>query len=240
MPFDDPYLDSLRESIVDIANGNGVELTRADDIFHPGVIIEQIFDSIDKAHIIIAVCTGKNANVFFELGYAWHRHNPILLAGTKNELPFDVQSYRTIMYDLESSHDKDSWKNDLENAITSVLKEGPKTVSPELSLKIERIDSNGHFGNYRLCVVNCGNMVMHDISIELLDASHRGLKFDDSDQKEKLATLGNHVLLPGKEYPFFMRCDHYPYDPKFRFNVIATDSSGEVHQFDLWKELPET
>ncbi|MCQ3809928.1 MAG: nucleoside 2-deoxyribosyltransferase [Acidimicrobiia bacterium] len=238
MPFKERGLSALHKEIVEIAKANGVELKRADNIFAPGIIIDQILDSIDKAHIVIAVCTGKNANVFFELGYAWRVHKPILLAETKNELPFDVQSYRTIMYGEKNGHNKDSWKNDLKNTIETVLKEGTRIVQPELSLKIERIDSNGHFGSYRLYVVNSGTMSMHNVRIELLDASNRGLKFDDNDQEDKLARLGSRVLSPGKGYPFFMRCDYYPHDPKFKFNVVGTDTSGEPHQFVLWKDLP--
>ena len=238
MPFEEPDLRSLHEEIVKIARVSGVELKRADDIFEPGIIIDQILDSIDKAHIVIAVCTGKNANVFFELGYAWRRHMPILLAESKNELSFDVQSYRTIMYGEEDGQNKDSWKNEFENAIRSVLKEGTRIVHPELSIRIERIDSNGHFGNYRLYVVNCGTMSMSNVSIELHDVLSRGLIFDDSNQEDKLARLGSRVLLPGDECPFFMRCDHYPYDPRFKFNVVGTDTSGEQHQFDLWENLP--
>ena len=57
----------------------GVELRRADSIFSSGVVVDQIREAIADADLVIAVCTGKNANVFYELGMAeamGHRADP--------------------------------------------------------------------------------------------------------------------------------------------------------------------
>lgn len=83
-------------------------------------------------------------------------------------------------------------------------------------------------------------MAMPDIHIEIFDTIDRGLVFDDSDQEENIVRLGTRMLFPGNEYPFFMRCDRYPHDPRFKFGVIATDTSGEEYQVELWEKLPET
>lgn len=40
----------------------------------------------------------QNANVFFELGYAWRSHSPVLLAESAADLPFDVAYYRILIY----------------------------------------------------------------------------------------------------------------------------------------------
>lgn len=238
MPFKEPEMDSLHEEIVEIAGAYSVELTRADDIFDPGIIIDQILESIDGAHVLIAVCTGKNANVFFELGYSWRRHRPILLAESKEDLPFDVQSYRTIMYGDQVSRVEGSWKGDLGNAISAVLSQGPKVNTPNFSIRLERIDSNGHFGGYRLYIRNTGNTPMHNIRIELFDVVNRGLVFDDGEQDESVKDLGSYTLGVGKEYPVFMRCDNRPHHLTFKFKVSGMDTSGEVHSFDLWEDLP--
>ena len=97
MPFCQD-LDWLREEIVSAGLEANVEIERADDISLPGVIIDQVFDSIHNADVVVAVCTGRNANVFFELGFAWHTHKAVLVAETDKDLPFDVQHLRTEFY----------------------------------------------------------------------------------------------------------------------------------------------
>ena len=77
----------------------GVELRRADSIFRSGVIVEQIREALTDADLVIAVCTGKNANVFYELGMAESLgHAPILVAPDATHLPFDKAHWRCHMY----------------------------------------------------------------------------------------------------------------------------------------------
>ena len=51
--------------------------------------------------MIIADITTKNANVFFELGYAFARNKPVILLAKKTDvpLPFDVSSFRVLFYE---------------------------------------------------------------------------------------------------------------------------------------------
>jgi len=77
----------------------GVELRRADSIFRSGVIVDQIREALADADLVIAVCTGKNANVFYELGMAEAMgHQPILIAPDATHLPFDKAHWRCHMY----------------------------------------------------------------------------------------------------------------------------------------------
>jgi hypothetical protein len=77
----------------------GVGLRRADSIFRSGVIVDQIREALADADLVIAVCTGKNANVFYELGMAEAMgHTPILVAPDATHLPFDKAHWRCHMY----------------------------------------------------------------------------------------------------------------------------------------------
>lgn len=77
----------------------GVELRRADSIFRSGVIVDQVREALADADLVIAVCTGKNANVFYELGMAEAMgHTPILIAPDATHLPFDKAHWRCHMY----------------------------------------------------------------------------------------------------------------------------------------------
>ena len=61
--------------------------------------MDQVRGEIEKADILIAVCTGRNPNVFFELGYADAlTHKPILVAANTEDLPFDVAHWRAHLY----------------------------------------------------------------------------------------------------------------------------------------------
>jgi hypothetical protein len=85
---------AIREAARDL-----VDLDRADDIFEAGVVIEQIRGAIESADLVIAICTGRNPNVFYELGLAEIvRHSPILVAATAEDLPFDVRHWRAQTY----------------------------------------------------------------------------------------------------------------------------------------------
>jgi hypothetical protein len=97
MPFDNS-LEWLRTLIVQAGDSVDVHVERADDIFRAGIVIEQIKERIRAADVILAVCTGQNPNVFFELGIADQWHWPIILAEEANDLPFDIRHYRAIIY----------------------------------------------------------------------------------------------------------------------------------------------
>lgn len=70
MPFD-KQLEWLYEDVIHASVDEKLDTHRADNIAKPGVILDQIFQGIDEADVVFAVCTGRNANVFLELGYAW-------------------------------------------------------------------------------------------------------------------------------------------------------------------------
>jgi hypothetical protein len=100
MQFGEPY-DSLYSEVIEpMAESMGLEAYRADDVYKPGIILQDIVRGILEAEVIIAEITPVNANVFYELGYAHALDKPtILLAERRSELPFDIRSYRCIFYD---------------------------------------------------------------------------------------------------------------------------------------------
>jgi hypothetical protein len=94
-----PLYGMVQRAIREATTALDIELHRADDIFAPGVIMDQIRAHIEGADYVIAVCTGRNANVFYELGLAdAYGHQPVLLASSTSDLPFDVSHRRSILY----------------------------------------------------------------------------------------------------------------------------------------------
>ena len=75
-------------------------MQRADDVFHPGIILQDIINGLVDSDVVIAEISPTNANVFYELGYAHALRKPtVLLARRGGTLPFDVSAYRVIFYD---------------------------------------------------------------------------------------------------------------------------------------------
>jgi hypothetical protein len=75
--------------------------TRADNLNKPGHIMEDILRGIVQSEYIIADLTGKNANVFYELGIA-HSCNAasqvIIISQSIKDVPFDLRPMRCVHY----------------------------------------------------------------------------------------------------------------------------------------------
>jgi hypothetical protein len=100
MQFEKPYDDLYNDVIVPTCAGLGFDARRADDVYSPGIILQDIVIGLVRASVVVAEITPVNANVFYELGYAHAIGKPtILLAQRGRSLPFDVSGYRCIFYD---------------------------------------------------------------------------------------------------------------------------------------------
>ncbi len=89
------WTDVIRTAVV----GEGDECIRADDLFRPGTIISSVCDLIRGADYIIADLTGRNANVFYELGFAHALGKPaVLLTQNAADVPVDLIGRRVIEY----------------------------------------------------------------------------------------------------------------------------------------------
>lgn len=69
MPFD-PGFDRVYESLSQTAQAAGLRCRRADDIWENPAIIQDIVSLIDRSRVVICDCTGRNPNVFYEVGIA--------------------------------------------------------------------------------------------------------------------------------------------------------------------------
>lgn len=69
-----------------------------EQIFVEGML-DRIFNQINKADVIVADMTGKNPNVFYEVGYA-HALNKVVLLITQSadDIPFDLKHRQHIVY----------------------------------------------------------------------------------------------------------------------------------------------
>lgn len=70
MQFDNDYNDIYEFGIKEAVQEAGYKCQRADEVKNVVGIIEKVQDLIRSAHFIIAEVSTKNANVFYEIGYA--------------------------------------------------------------------------------------------------------------------------------------------------------------------------
>jgi len=103
MPFAEAFRQ-IYDTIQQTLGGDQVNLhcTRADELFGGGHIIEDILRCLGEAEIVIADVTGKNPNVFYELGIA-HMVKDVdkvlILTQTMEDIPFDLRPFRCITYE---------------------------------------------------------------------------------------------------------------------------------------------
>ncbi len=102
MPFDKSFDDIYRIGIQETAQQCDVYASRLDDQLFDSNMVSEIYRQIDKADFIIADMTGRNANVFYEVGYADARKKLVLLL-TQNaeDIPFDFRQRPHIIYEGE-------------------------------------------------------------------------------------------------------------------------------------------
>lgn len=93
--FDDIYTFGIKQTCIDL----GFYCERVDEqIFHER-ILDRIYNQISKADLIVADMTNRNANVFYEVGYAHALgKNVILLTQNADDIPFDLKHFPHIIY----------------------------------------------------------------------------------------------------------------------------------------------
>lgn len=99
MPFSSDFDDTYRLAIKPACEQAGAYAERVDEQIFDGSILQRIFNQIAKADIIVSDLTGRNANVFYETGYA-HALGKRTLLLTKNvdDIPFDLKHFAHIVY----------------------------------------------------------------------------------------------------------------------------------------------
>ena len=125
MPFKQPYSTIFKDHIARSLRAKfKLSVAKADDFFKPGPIIDTIQFMINKADILIADVTERNANVYYEIGYA-HALKKTLILITQNisSLPFDLAHLRCIGYEY-NPRGMISFEANLVSAVKSILDSG--------------------------------------------------------------------------------------------------------------------
>ena len=121
MPFTPIWANEVYDAIRTACLLKSISVTRADELRGPW-IMRDIWVAIQKASVVVADVTGKNPNIFYELGITHTLgRKTILLAQDANDIPFDVVGMRKIIYDWTKPNSALS----LQRQLTGHLDESP-------------------------------------------------------------------------------------------------------------------
>jgi len=98
MPFH-PSFDAVYSELKKTTESIGFHCKRADDIWKNPAVIQDVVSLIDSSKILICDCTGRNPNVFYEIGIAHALgRETILITQSESDIPFDLRHLRYVKY----------------------------------------------------------------------------------------------------------------------------------------------
>ena len=99
MPFKAKLEKVYSNHIKKMAEELGVRIRRADEICSPKPFMGKVWDGICAAQLILADCTEKNPNVFYEIGMA-HTvgKKVVLITRSVKDIPSDIKHFDYISY----------------------------------------------------------------------------------------------------------------------------------------------
>jgi hypothetical protein len=96
LPF---KLQKSFEAVKIACNNLGLDCSKADDIWENPTFIQDIFDLIFTCRVVVADLTGKNQNIFYEVGIA-HTLGKTVVPITQSmaDVPSDLGHHRALLY----------------------------------------------------------------------------------------------------------------------------------------------
>jgi hypothetical protein len=129
MPFGEWFDRYYQEIYVPAIKEAGFEPIRADELFSTGSVVEQIWDQIEKSKLLLADLSGKNANVFYELGLAHAASKPVVFtASNADDVPFDLRHLRVIVYDIREPEWAPRLRKSISDYLRNAIKEPGKSI----------------------------------------------------------------------------------------------------------------
>lgn len=146
MPFSDSTCKkAYKNCIKPVCDEYNLEIRRADEIFTTNPVYDDIVKEIQEASIIIVDISGKNPNVFYELGMAHtlkQSHTIIITHQQYKDTPFDIAHFRTLHYE-DSIEGAKKLENQLRRTLEHLLKDYKTLYQEEYDLVAEVLSSAG-------------------------------------------------------------------------------------------------
>ena len=100
MPFEEELRPVYEDHIRSVTQRLKLTIARADDFFTAHNVMSDVWAAICEARIVVADCTRRNPNVFYEMGIAHVLGKSVILTTQdEDDVPFDVRHLRYIKYE---------------------------------------------------------------------------------------------------------------------------------------------
>jgi hypothetical protein len=142
MPFDSKFDDVYQLGIKEACAKAGAYCERVDEQIYQETILERIYNQIAKADFIVADMTGRNPNVFYEVGYAHALGKPtVLLTQNSDDIPFDLKHFPHIVYENRILDLQKELTRRVEWFVTNPCEKGSERIDIELYVGSENLSS---------------------------------------------------------------------------------------------------
>lgn len=137
MPFDSKFDDIYKFGIQGAATDIGAYAERIDEQLFVEGMLDRIFMQISKADVVVADMTGRNPNVFYEVGYA-HALDKIVLLLTQdpNDIPFDLKHRQHTVYGGKIDRLRNELGKRLKWAISESGRRSEKALTESISMNV--------------------------------------------------------------------------------------------------------
>ena len=121
MPFREELEPVYADHIRDVCKELALSVARGDDMFGVGSVVADIWAAAYGCKAVIADCTQRNPNVFYELGIVHTLGKPtVLITQSQEDVPFDLRHVRYIYYEMTPRGMK-AFETTLRHTLTEAL-----------------------------------------------------------------------------------------------------------------------
>ena len=107
------FYNEVYKTIKESSKDAGLVCKRVDDIWDHSTVIQDVFALIFQSYIVVCDFTGKNPNVFYEVGIAHTLGKHVIpITQSEHDIPFDLKHHRYAKY-LNNGEGLQKLRNDL-------------------------------------------------------------------------------------------------------------------------------
>ena len=248
MPFGSDFNDVYKLGIKATAKECDVDAKRLDDDFFDTNMVEEIYKKINDADFIIADMTGRNPNVFYEVGYADAKNKLILLLTQNvNDIPFDFKQRLHIEYSDVSSL-KEKLKNKIEWAKNEIDKRNQNLIDISFTIKSAWLERSEYHDeaivNYLLVINNLTSEPIEKLQmIDIITGSKWEFFLDEKHIKNEDIVENNvkqrrHRIIP--EEKIILAKDHIQIQvqgKKYLWNSWDQTEQQDSYNLNGWLEI---
>jgi nucleoside 2-deoxyribosyltransferase len=240
MPFTSDFDNIYNYGIKESCKQAETYCERVDEQIFQETILERIYNQIDKADVIIADMTGRNPNVFYEVGYAHALNKPtILLTQNSDDIPFDLKHFPHIIYNNKIAIIREEltkrllWFKENKETSSKIFKTEIEIYVDDNNLSTGTVVhefKNGEIPNFEFTIHNNSSHTYHpgEFQIAILSAEYTRAR-----TKDVVTTR-----LPDKRYlhvlPFYDLLFPGAYtSSKFAFEQRSQNNTDEIDEFTI-------